>query len=163
MSESVPLGMDKGNPTESRREERKQEFFSGRREGKLSLAPVAPDSKAKLQPELHLAGAPRSEDRVTVDDIRRAASAAERMADRGVVTDVRANCAAVRIGEVGAIEQIKELHAKLGAQPFMKREGLEYGEVHVLEARIAEEVASHGAKGSKHRRNQDGVTLHVAA
>ena len=126
MSESVRLGMHKGNLAESRREERKE---GGRCEAPFSLAPVAPDLEAKLQPELHLAGAPRSEDRVAIDDVRRAASAAERMADRGVITDVRANCAAVRIGEVGAIEQIKELHAELGAEPFMKREGLEYREV----------------------------------
>jgi hypothetical protein len=60
----------------------------------------------KLQPKLHDAGAARSEDGVAIDDVRCAAAAAERMGDRGIVADVGAHHAAIRIGEVGMIEDV---------------------------------------------------------
>jgi len=55
----------------------------------------------KLQAQLHDASAARSEDRIAVDDVWRAATATEMCRIRGIVANVRANHAAVRIGEVG--------------------------------------------------------------
>jgi hypothetical protein len=46
------------------------------------------------------------------------------------------------------IEQVEELDPELGAVPLLKREDLEYREIHVLEARVAEDIPAHIAKGS---------------
>ena len=37
------------------------------------------------------------------------------------------------------IEDVKELDPELSVVPLLEREVLEYGEIHVLEARVAEE------------------------
>src|SRR5437879_10275240 len=61
------------------------------------------------------------------------------------------------------IEDVEELDPELGVVSLLEREVLEYGEIHVLEARVAEDVPAHRSKGSKHGRNQHRVAVHVAA
>jgi len=61
------------------------------------------------------------------------------------------------------IEQVEELDPELGAVPFLELEGLEYREIHVLEARVAEDVPAHRAKGSGLGRNHHRLAGHVAA
>ena len=82
--------------------------------------------------------------------------------DRGVVADIGTNHTTVRISEVGVIEHVEELDAEFCAEPFMEFEVLEYREVQIPEAWVAEEIPSHSAKGSKRRRDHDRVALHVA-
>jgi hypothetical protein len=41
-----------------------------------------------------------------------------------------------RIGEIGVVENIEELGADLGRQPFLELEYLGYGHIPVLEPRI---------------------------
>src|SRR5262249_715710 len=63
------------------------------------------------------------------------------------------------------IEHVEELGAELRAVPLRELEGLEYGEIHVLEARIAEDIPAHDAEGSGLGRNhhRSAVRGHVAA
>src|ERR1700720_3938181 len=102
MPESVRPAMRKGN-----RQERKERTTGGRREGTFCPRTSRIDLESELEPKLHNASASRSEDRIAVDDVRRPAPATERMGDRGVVADVRANHTAIRIGEIGVIEHVK--------------------------------------------------------
>jgi hypothetical protein len=155
--------MRKGNRQE--RKERTEDSFelvAGAR-AYPALAPAGLVLEAKFQPQLHDAGASRSEDRIAVDDIRRAASAAERMGNRGVVPDVGAHHATVGIGEVGVIKDVKELDAEFSAEPLLELEVLEYGEVEVPESRVTEEPPSHRAKRSELWRNHHRVAPYVAA
>src|ERR1700720_1187585 len=99
MPESVRLAMLKGN-----RQERKErtaedsfELLAGAR-AHSAPAPAGLRLEVKFQPQLHNAGASRSEDRVAIDNVRRAAAASEPMGDGSIVADVRAHHAAVRIG-----------------------------------------------------------------
>src|SRR5207245_7514837 len=69
---------------------------------------------------------------------------------------------AVRIGEIGMIENIESFKAELGFHPFAEFEGLAHGEIDVAETGIAKDVAAHGAEGSKTIGYQDGITDHVA-
>jgi hypothetical protein len=119
--------------------------------------------EAKFQPQLHDSCASRSEHRVSVDDVRRAASAAERVGDRWIVADIGANHAAVGIGEMGMIKHVEELNPEFSAVSLLPLEVLEYGEVQIPEARITEETPAHRAEGSKNRRHHHRVALHVAA
>src|SRR5207249_12177337 len=61
------------------------------------------------------------------------------------------------------IEHVEELGAKLRAVSLRELEGLEYREIHVLEARVAEDVPAHRAKGSLPGRNHHRLAGHVAA
>src|SRR5207302_2177665 len=63
------------------------------------------------------------------------------------------------------IEQVKELDAERGVQPFLEREILEYGEIHVLEARVTEDAPTHRTERVSDGRNHHrfAVLGHVAA
>ncbi len=121
------------------------------------------DLEHELQPELHHAAASRPDERIAGRDIGRATAAAESAAVTRVIACVAVGRCAVGIGEIGFIEQVKDLDAELGAEPLPPLEVLEYGEVQVLEARIPEDVPAHGAKSPIQGRSQHRVTLHVAA
>jgi len=68
-----------------------------------------------------------------------------------------------RIGDIGVIENVKELHPELGAEPLPELEVLEHGEIHVLEARVPEDVPAHISEGSHGVRSQDRVARREAA
>ena len=104
------------------------------------------DLEAEFQPELHYAGASRTDERIAVCDVGRGAPAAERCGHRRVTPSVIANHSAVGIGDDGVIEHVKHLEPELGAEPLLEHEVLEYGEIPVLEARVAEGVPAHVAK-----------------
>src|ERR1700694_356032 len=61
------------------------------------------------------------------------------------------------------VQGVEELEPELGVEPLLEREVLEYREVHVLEARVAEDVPAHRAIGSGLVRNHHRVALHDAA
>ena len=117
----------------------------------------------ELQAELHRAAVSRTDDRIAGRDIGRGAAAAECARARGVAAAGVAIHRAEGVGDDGVIEQVEELDPELGVDPLRKLEALEYGEVHVLEAGVAEDVPAHGAEGSSLGRNQDRVAHYVAA
>src|SRR5260370_25667592 len=61
----------------------------------------------------------------------------------------------VRIGDDGVIEDVEELDPERGVVPLLEREALEYGEIQVLEARVAEDIPAHRPEGSSFGRNQN--------
>ncbi len=122
--------------------------------------------KRQLQPQLNVAAGSRTDERIAGRDVGCGASAAENARGPHVILCTRATIVsrcAVRIRDEGVIEQIKELDAELGVVPFLEREIFEYGEIHVLEARVPEDVPAHGAIGSPLGRNHNRFTGHVAA
>jgi hypothetical protein len=98
--------MCKGNRRE-RKEGRAEDSFELLAGAKAYSAPAPAGLRleVKFQPQLHHAGAARSNDRVAIDNVRRAAAASERMGDGSIVGDVGAHDAAVRIGEIGVIHK----------------------------------------------------------
>ena len=67
-----------------------------------------------------------------------------------------------RVGEVGMIEQVEELHAELGGETLTKFPILRDREIYVAKTGIAENVAAHRAEGSERRGNQDGLAVRIA-
>src|SRR5216684_873285 len=61
------------------------------------------------------------------------------------------------------IEHVKQLDPELGAEPLLEPEVLEYREIHVLEARVPEDVPAHRAKGSILGRNHNRFAVDEAA
>src|SRR5260370_12079424 len=57
------------------------------------------------------------------------------------------------------IEYVKDLPTELGAEPLPELEVLEHGEIHVLEARVAEDVPAHISEGSSPIGSQDRVAI----
>src|SRR5258706_4285939 len=57
------------------------------------------------------------------------------------------------------IEDVEDFPAELEAIPFLDREGLEIGQVEVVEPGIAEDVATHVAEAPQGWRNQDRVAV----
>src|SRR5712691_10574054 len=96
--------------------------------------------EGQLQPELQHAAASRTDQRIASHDVGCAAPAAERVAARRVVAGKPAIRCAVRIGDDGVVKQVKDVGPELGSVPLLVGEGLEYGEIHVPEARVAEDV-----------------------
>ena len=105
--------------------------------------------KREFQSELDIAGGSRTELRIAGHYIGCAAAAAKRGWCRGVVAAKPAIRRPVRVGDDGMVEQVKHLDAELGAVPLLERELLKYGEVHIPEARIAEDIPAHVAKGPR--------------
>src|SRR2546426_474574 len=91
----------------------------------LRAAP-ARNSEGELQPELNLAAASRTDDRIAGGDIGRGAPAGERGTARGVAASTVTVHGAKRIGDDGVIEEVEELSPELGVEPLLEREGLEY-------------------------------------
>jgi len=117
------------------------------------------DLEAELQPELHDAAASRTDHRIPGRYVGRGATATERAAvavdERRVIAEAIAIRCAVGIGDNGVVEQVEHLEPELGAGSLRESEVLEYREVPVLEARVAEDVPAHVAKGSKCRGSHD--------
>src|ERR1700674_5514988 len=59
------------------------------------------------------------------------------------------------------VEDVEELRAELRTEMLAPLEVLGDGKIHVLETRIAEDVASHGAESAKRRRNQDRIAIRI--
>ncbi len=66
---------------------------------------------------------------------------------------------AVRIGEVGVIENVERFDAELGLQTLSESKVLADGKIHVVEARIAEDISSHGTEGTERIGQQDGLAI----
>jgi len=115
-----------------------------------ALAPAGWDLEAELQPQLHDAAASRTDHGIAGCYVGRGAAAAKRTAiavdERGVIAEAIAIRRAVRVGDNRRLENVKHLPPELGAQTLLEREGLEYREIPVLEARVAEDVPAHIAK-----------------
>ena len=59
---------------------------------------------------------------------------------------------AIRIGEIGMIENVESFYAELRFGPFPEFNTLANGEIDVVETGIAENVATHGAERPDQRR-----------
>ncbi len=121
----------------------------------------AENSEGKLQPELHHAAASRTDEGITGRDVGRGAPTTEPAWARRIPSKLGTIRRAVRIGDNGMIEHVEELGAELGAVSLRELEGLEYREIHVLEARVAEDVPAHRAKGSGLGRNHHRFAGHT--
>ncbi len=139
----------------------------GRCEGTFCPRTSRTDLEGELQPELNVAAAPRTDQGIAGGHVGCGTPAAERAGGAHVIGSTRSAAITVRrtvrIGDDGLIEDVKELDAELSVVPLLEGEVLEYGEIHVLEGRVAEDVPAHGAKGSRLGRNHDRVALYVAA
>src|SRR6266571_2953362 len=126
----------------------------------------AENSERELHPQLHHAAASRTDEGIASGDVGCGAPAAERAGGPHVIGSTRSAAiairCAVRIGNDGVIEDVKDFDPKLGAVPLLEPEGLEYGEIHVSEARVAEDVPAHRAKGSPLGRNHNRLAGYVA-
>src|ERR1019366_4418706 len=118
-------------------------------------------SENKLQAELHRTRASRTHGRVGGGDVRSGTAAAE--ATHGRIIEAETILPAIRIGEVGMVENVEELRPELGVEALAEMPVLGQREIHVFETGIRKNVASHGAEGSQWRRNQDGIAFGVAA
>src|SRR5205807_2956897 len=70
--------------------------------------------------------------------------------------------AAIGIREIGVVEEVKGLNAELRLQPFSEFEALGDGKVDVMETCVAEDVATHSAKGSERRRKKRRFAISIA-
>ena len=117
-----------------------------------------------LQTELDISGASGTDDRVPGIDVGSAAGSADTRGRRGVILSAAgARRRAIRVGEDGTIEEIEELRAELHAEAFFEGEVLKDREIHVPEARVAEDIAAHGAKCAKYGRDHDRISGDEAA
>src|SRR5262249_28077937 len=132
----------------------------------LLLGKAPENSERQLQAELNHAGASRTEERIAGRDIGRRAPATERGWGRpGIYASAPTIRRAVRISDVGVIEDIKQLDTELGVDLLLEPESLENREIHVLEARVAEDVPAHRPIGASLGRNHNRspVRGHVAS
>ena len=129
---------------------------------RTGLEPISP-LESELQPKLYRAVASRTDDWIAGGEVGRLTPAAERRGGRGIIAVMRAIVCAVGIGDGGAIEDVKYLEAELGSEALLEREVLEYGEIPIPEAIVAEDVPAHGAKGSSLGRSHNRVACYVAA
>lgn len=119
--------------------------------------------EGELQAELHDPSASRTKQRIAISYVRGGATAPERAGCGGVIPQSRSRRRTVGIGDERMIEQVEYLEPELGSPALSKLEVLEYGEIPVLEARIAEQVPGHIAEVVLGGRRHDRVTCHVAA
>ena len=115
----------------------------------------------ELQAKLNGPIATRAKHGVECRVVRSSATASER-AYHGRIGECRLAIAAggaVRIGKVGVIEDVEHFHAELRSKAFGEMEILADGEVHIVEAQIAENVASHGSKLPHAIGQQYGLTI----
>lgn len=70
---------------------------------------------------------------------------------------------AERISQIGMIEQVEKLSAKLCGEPFMESPGFRDRKIPVAEARIAEFIASHGSESAESRRQHQRIAVGIAA
>src|ERR1039458_6270647 len=75
-------------------------------------------SENKLQAELHRTRASRTHGRVGGGDVRSGTAAAE--ATHGRIIEAETILPAIRIGEVGMVENVEELRPELGAEALAK-------------------------------------------
>src|SRR5216683_6626089 len=91
----------------------------------------------------------------------RRASATEGAKGRRIVLSVTI-LSAVRISEVGMVENVEELGAELGMDTFTKMPVLGNREIEVLESGVGEQISRHVAQLPQRRRQHDGSALGVA-
>ena len=119
--------------------------------------------KSELQTKLNRAGATGTNDRVGSSNIWCGTPTTEESATTRRIVVCISVLPAEWIGEIRVIENIEELRTELGSEMLTPLEVLGHGEIHVLESRIAEDVASHGAEGAECGRDHEGLSAGVAA
>jgi hypothetical protein len=102
--------------------------------GRLCPRTDRTDLERELQPELHHAAASRTDKRISGRDVGRGAPAAERTGFAQVTAQKAGVRLTERIGDIGLIENVKDLPTELGAEALLPPELLEHGEIHILEA-----------------------------
>src|ERR1039458_7568572 len=108
----------------------------GRREVRPRFVKPA-RSENKLQAELHRARASRTHGRVGGGHVGSGTTASE--ARRGRIIEAETILPAIRIGEVGMVENVEELRPELGAEALAKVPVLRQREVHVIDKRRREQ------------------------
>src|SRR5229473_7982371 len=119
--------------------------------------------KSELHTKLNRAGATGTNDRVGSCNIWCGTPTTEESATTRRIVVCISVLSAERVGEIGVVENIEELRAELGAEMLAPFEVLGHGQIHVLESRIAEDVATHGAERAECGRDHDGFSAGVAA
>ena len=108
----------------------------------------------ELQAKLDGAWTTRTHDRIRGSNVWSNARESERVRV-GRIDEAKLAADAIGIGEVGMIEYVKEFTAELNLEAFLDGEILDEREIPILIAGTTEEVAAHGAKGTRHRRSED--------
>ena len=123
--------------------------------------------EGELHPELNVAAASRTDERIAGGHVGCGTPAAERAGSPHVIGSTGGAAIAIRrpvgIGDDGLIEDVKELDAELSVVPLLEGEVLEYGEIHVPEGRVAEDIPAHGAEGPWGGWSHDRVAVYEAA
>ena len=119
-------------------------------------------SEEKLQTKLGGSAPTGADDGIRSCPIRRGTAATKRACGRWIVVSISV-LPPEGIREVWMIENVEELSAKLDLEAFGDLPILDYREIPVAEARIAEEVAAHGTEATERRGNHDRVSLRIAA
>src|ERR1700730_6036556 len=118
-------------------------------------------SENELQAQLNRAAATGADDGVGSGDVRSGTAATETTGGRIIQTE--SVLAAIRIGEVGMVEDVEDFSPELGTEALAEMPVLRQREVHIAESRIGEGVAAHVAEGSQGWRNHDRAALGITA
>src|ERR1700694_1111839 len=118
-------------------------------------------SENKLQSQLNRTAATRANDGVGSGDVRSGTAATKTTGGR--IIQAESVLAAVRIGEVGMVEDVEEFSPELGAEALAEMPVLRQREVHIAESGIGEGIAAHVAEGSQCWSNHDGGALGITA
>src|SRR6267154_1177917 len=119
------------------------------------------NSERELQAQLNSTAPARPDHRIGGGYVWRRASATEGAKGRRIVLSVTI-LSAVRISEVGMVENVEELGAELGMDTFTKMPVLGNREIEVLESGVGEQISRHVAQLPQRRRQHDGSALGVA-
>src|SRR5579863_1100396 len=130
-------------------------FLDVNRRGKIR-------SECELEADLYHAGRPGTDHRVARSNVGCIASASECAGTARVISQQAQVRGAVGVCVDGVVERVEHFESEFGGVSIMKLEVLEDGQVHILEARIPEDIPAHGAIRSKCRRNHHRVSSYVA-
>src|ERR1700689_3400758 len=118
-------------------------------------------SKNKFHSQLNCAAAAGTDDGVGGGDVGSGATATE--ASRRRIVESETVLTAVRIGEVGMVENVKELGPELSVEALGEVPILRHRKVDILETGIRERISAHVAKLSESGRDHHGVAFGIAA
>src|SRR5208283_3483057 len=129
--------------------------------GLLAPAALTAQLERKLQAQLNRTWSARTYGGICRGYVWRGAAAAE-WTNRGII-QAETVLTAVRVSEVGMVENVEELDSALEPHGLSKVEILGYGKIEVPEAGVLEHVAAHISELAKRWRKHDGTAVGIAA